>query len=95
MEKLLSALSVVLGLGLASAQQVATNKTTTAPPAKVVKMETAKKEVSVKPTLETKAKPASSNSAIKMKKDGTPDKRYKANRHLKKDGTPDRRYKNK
>ena len=28
-----------------------------------------------------------------LKKDGTPDKRYKANKHLKKDGTPDKRYK--
>lgn len=28
-----------------------------------------------------------------LKKDGTPDKRYKANKKLKKDGTPDKRYK--
>ena len=30
-----------------------------------------------------------------LKKDGTPDKRYKENKnqHLKKDGTPDKRYK--
>lgn len=28
-----------------------------------------------------------------MKKDGTPDKRYKANQNLKKDGTPDKRFK--
>ncbi len=28
-----------------------------------------------------------------LKKDGTPDKRYKENKKLKKDGTPDRRYK--
>lgn len=28
-----------------------------------------------------------------VKKDGTPDKRYKANQKLKKDGTPDKRYK--
>ena len=27
-----------------------------------------------------------------LKKDGTPDKRYNANKHLKKDGTPDMRY---
>lgn len=27
------------------------------------------------------------------KKDGTPDKRYKANQNLKKDGTPDKRFK--
>lgn len=28
-----------------------------------------------------------------MKKDGTPDKRFKENKHLKKDGTPDKRFK--
>lgn len=28
-----------------------------------------------------------------VKKDGTPDKRYKENKHVKKDGTPDKRYK--
>jgi hypothetical protein len=28
-----------------------------------------------------------------VKKDGTPDKRYTANKQLKKDGTPDKRYK--
>lgn len=28
-----------------------------------------------------------------LKKDGTPDKRYKENKHLKKDGTPDKRFK--
>ena len=33
------------------------------------------------------------NAIDKMKKDGTPDKRYKENKKLKKDGTPDKRYK--
>lgn len=33
------------------------------------------------------------NSTVKLKKDGTPDKRYKANQKLKKDGTLDKRYK--
>ena len=32
-------------------------------------------------------------AVAKTKKDGTPDKRYKENKHLKKDGTPDKRYK--
>lgn len=32
-------------------------------------------------------------TASKTKKDGTPDKRFKENKHLKKDGTPDKRYK--
>ncbi len=48
------------------------------------KKETVKKEQSVK---------TNSSSAGKVKKDGTPDKRYKENKKLKKDGTPDKRYK--
>jgi hypothetical protein len=44
-----------------------------------------------------RAKPAESNGAQQtkpmMKKDGTPDKRYKENQNLKKDGTPDKRFK--
>ena len=35
----------------------------------------------------------SQNSGVKLKKDGTPDKRYKKAKHLKKDGTLDKRYK--
>lgn len=94
MKKLLSALSVVLGLGLANAQQVTPAKTAaTVAPAKASEMQTAKKVVAVKSTVATK--PAATNSAVKLKKDGTPDKRYKANQHLKKDGTPDKRFKTK
>lgn len=33
------------------------------------------------------------STAAPVKKDGTPDKRYKQNKNLKKDGTPDKRYK--
>jgi len=33
------------------------------------------------------------DTSVKVKKDGTPDKRYKENKKLKKDGTPDMRYK--
>ena len=35
----------------------------------------------------------SSYGGVKLKADGTPDRRYKQAKHLKKDGTPDRRYK--
>ncbi len=86
MKKFLTALSVVLGLGLASAQQVApASSSQQAPPAKTRKAVV---------TKETKTAPAAvENYGMKMKKDGTPDKRYKANQHLKKDGTPDKRYK--
>jgi hypothetical protein len=45
-------------------------------------------------------KKAQQTTAVQVKKDGTPDKRYKANKAkaapvvvLKKDGTPDKRYK--
>ncbi|MFC3160337.1 hypothetical protein SAMN05443633_102350 [Chryseobacterium arachidis] len=77
MKKFLTAMSIVLGLGLANAQQ-------TAPAASAQITKTVK---AAKPAAQT-AKPAA-----KMKKDGTPDKRYKENKKLKKDGTPDKRYK--
>lgn len=76
MRKLLTAMSLVLGLGLATAQQTAPAKA----PQQTVK--------TVKTTETKTAKPVA-----KMKKDGTPDKRYKENKMLKKDGTPDKRYK--
>lgn len=45
----------------------------------------------------TPPKPADNSKAQQakpgMKKDGTPDKRYKQNQKLKKDGTPDKRFK--
>lgn len=78
MKKLLTAMSLVLGLGLATAQH-------TAPAANNNTHQTAK---AVKPADVKPAKPAA-----KLKKDGTPDKRYKENKKLKKDGTPDKRYK--
>lgn len=40
-----------------------------------------------------KAKAGPETQAAPLKKDGTPDKRYKANKRLKSDGTPDKRYK--
>ena len=86
MKKLLAALTVVLGLGLANAQQVATRTTTTSPPTKVMKTKADKKNAKA-------VKQTSKNSAVKMKKDGTPDKRYKSKQVLKKDGTPDKRFK--
>lgn len=44
------------------------------------------------PSKQATAKPAPAATAP-LKKDGTPDKRYKENKKLKKDGTPDKRYK--
>ena len=90
MKKLFTGFSVALGLGFASAQQVTPAKTTVDPPQ--VKMQSAKKTNPIKPTVWVKS---TKSNAVVMKKDGTPDKRYKANQHLKKDGTPDKRYKTK
>ena len=92
MKKLFTVLTLALVLGLASAQQTANKQNSTPPPPPPTKarMSTAKQ---ASPTAKMAVKNASSNSAIKLKKDGTPDKRYKANEHLKKDGTPDKRYK--
>ena len=51
-------------------------------------------------TAPAKKEVAKKEQAAPTKKDGTPDKRYKANKtaadttkHVKKDGTPDKRYK--
>lgn len=82
MKKLLSAMSIILGLGLASAQQ-------TVPAAGSKHQQTAKTAQAAKPAAKAEAAP----TAAKMKKDGTPDKRYKENKKIKKDGTPDKRYK--
>ncbi|MCJ7934293.1 MAG: hypothetical protein MUW56_11805 [Chryseobacterium sp.] len=94
MKKLLSAMSLILGLGLATAQQTAPATHTTAHP--TVKTVKTTKPAEAKPAAMKTAKPAEvkpAQPAVKLKKDGTPDKRYKDSKHLKKDGTPDKRYK--
>lgn len=82
MKKFLSAMSLILGLGLATAQQTAPAKSAPAhPPVKATTAKAAQPaEVkAAKPAMDAKAaKPA--QPAAKMKKDGTPDKRYKANK---------------
>ena len=83
MKKLLTAMSIILGLGLASAQQTH-SATQNTPPLKTLKSA---------PTQKTTGTVTSTNKEVKLKKDGTPDKRFKQNKKLKKDGTPDRRYK--
>ncbi|MDC8106294.1 hypothetical protein ACNFU2_15500 [Chryseobacterium sp. PTM-20240506] len=90
MKKLLTAMSLILGLGLATAQQ-----TTPATATKTVQQapKTLKAQEAPKTLKATETKSAATSNGMKMKKDGTPDKRYKANKHLKKDGTPDKRYK--
>lgn len=83
MKNLLSALLLTFGLGIATAQTTApaTAKTAT----KKIEKQAKKGEAKVEKTATT--------ADVKLKKDGTPDKRYKAAKTLKKDGTPDKRYK--
>jgi hypothetical protein len=83
---LTSAIALLFCICLSAAQAQ-----TTTPPAK----KPLKKSVQAKPPT-----PAKATVAGPVKKDGTPDKRYKANKTpaktagpLKKDGTPDMRYK--
>lgn len=66
----------------------ASNNTTQAPqnaPNKEAKVNT-KPSKPAETTTSQQGKPV-------LKKDGTPDKRYKENQNLKKDGTPDKRFK--
>ncbi len=51
---------------------------------------TAAKPADKKEVKATSSKPSEVKGPVK--KDGTPDKRYKSNKKLKKDGTPDKRY---
>lgn len=93
MKKILAIVSLVAGLGFSNAQ--ATNT--------IQKTETqAKERVAQAKKVESKAKETKQKAQIveqkaeaKLKKDGTPDRRYKENKKLKKDGTPDKRYKEK
>lgn len=70
-------MSIILGLGFATAQTAPSTGT--------------KVQQTTKTTKSTEVRPV--KSPAKLKKDGTPDKRYKENKNLKKDGTPDKRYK--
>lgn len=98
MKKLLIAFCMMVGFaGMVSAQQVA--KKAVKPTATQAKPVTAAKAVA---TPATPAKPATATTAGPVKKDGTLDKRYSANKAakaspaagpVKKDGTPDKRFK--
>ena len=79
MKNLVTLLFLVFSFTLGTAQSKASHS-------QRVKKETKKKHHS-------KQKNTYSHSSLKLKKDGTPDRRYKVNKKLKKDGTPDKRYK--
>jgi hypothetical protein len=111
MKKLVLSALALIGFVSFSIAQTTPAKTTTppakpkmeavkkdAPAAKVVKMPAAKPAATA--AAKPAAKPAVAAAAGPNKKDGTPDKRFKANKTapaaagpLKKDGTPDKRFK--
>ena len=109
MKKVLFAIAIAsLSLVQVNAQQTdkaapATKKTTSEKQATPAKATPAKDKATATPAKDkataapTKDKatatPAANSGDVKLKKDGTPDKRFKENKHLKKDGTPDKRYK--
>lgn len=95
MKKILTAISILLGLGIANAQQVAPATQKSQHVSSKMLKKTPPQKIKTSPTVSKNAKPitSTSNKAVKLKKDGTPDKRYKESQTLKKDGTPDKRYK--
>lgn len=107
MKKILIACSMLLGISLAASAQTQTPATT--PSKKQVatkhavavtdaaKQKTQQAAASVKQTeKKTETAATQAKTSGPLKKDGTPDKRYKENKqmvHVKKDGTPDKRFK--
>ncbi|MBZ4191450.1 hypothetical protein [Niabella beijingensis] len=85
MKKLFIALLALITFNLSQAQ-------TTPSQTKPAKVQAAKpvQAGEKKVVAEKKAAPP---ATAHLKKDGTPDKRYKQSQHLKKDGTPDKRFK--
>ena len=87
MKKLLLTLLFAFGMAFTSQAQTTTQKT------KVEKKNGTTTKVEKKTTTTSKSGKTVTTSGVVLKKDGTPDKRYKQKVHVKKDGTPDRRYK--
>jgi hypothetical protein len=108
MKKLMIAALAIIGFSTATFAQAAPAAKKSEPSKlQVVKKPTEAKVVDIKKTAvtpaaakpATAAKPAATTGTAPLKKDGTPDKRYKnaaaapAAGPVKKDGTPDKRYK--
>lgn len=100
MKKLLFTLFLVLGLGFTYAQQKPVK--TTEAKKEIAQKKIDKKVTKAENTADKKIKKANkaekkvntTTNSVPLKKDGTPDKRYKSTtKHVKKDGTPDKRYK--
>jgi hypothetical protein len=77
----------------ANSGQVKSTSPTKQTPTKQVAPTKETKTQKSSPTIAPSNKVAPTTTKDKVKKDGTPDKRYKENKNLKKDGTPDKRYK--
>lgn len=104
MKKLLLSALALVGFASFSIAQTAAKAKTYAPAAKP-KMSVVKKDAAPATTAKVATLPAAKPAATTttpVKKDGTPDKRFKANKNapaappagpLKKDGTPDKRFK--
>ncbi|MFT3676413.1 MAG: hypothetical protein QM781_10980 [Chitinophagaceae bacterium] len=107
MKKILIACSMLLGISLAASAQT---QTPAAAPAKkqvtakhaVAATESAKQKTQHTTAAVKQAEKKTETAAVQakttgpLKKDGTPDKRYKENKqmvHVKKDGTADKRFK--
>ncbi len=84
--KKLSSLLLALMLMVSGISFAQNTKTAPKPKAATTEAKPMVKKETAKTTTKT-------TTATPTKKDGTPDKRYKANKNLKKDGTPDKRYK--
>ena len=97
MKKLLFAIIAFLSFNASTMAQAAKQVPVTAPASKMKVVAPAAKVVPMAKTTAVAPKPAATTtSAVVLKKDGTPDKRYNnapATVPLKKDGTPDKRYK--
>ena len=93
MKNLFTAIAMAVGFTFASAQVAPTTSNQSAP--KIQKMDKSKKAMPEKSQYTKKEKSVAPQSVngVKMKKDGTPDRRYKEAKGLKKDGTPDKRFK--
>jgi len=87
---ILAALVLLFGTGIGFAQQAPAK--TQQEKTKHVKKEATAAKTKASPSTQPAAATAAT-AATPVKKDGTPDKRYKQNKHLKKDGTPDKRFK--
>ncbi|MDL1913539.1 MAG: hypothetical protein FDW93_03320 [Bergeyella sp.] len=108
MKKFLSTFALLAGLGFTFAQQTQVTLPDKARAAAIqstknktndskAKRQKTNKEIKKKTVEDKENKNANRTNetlkGYKLKKDGTPDKRFKSNRRLKKDGTPDKRYK--